>query len=213
MNIKKNILYLKIALKTRGCAFFKTLYYSIKYNGIIIIYPKTQIHISKSATLKVNGRLYINRYWNIGPTRETQFFMADNTTLTVNGNFSFYEGCEVTLATGSSLSLQNGYLNDNSTIVCSSEISIGNNTMISNSVIIQDSDFHAIVREGFKKTAPIKIGDNVWIGVRSVILKGVSIGDGCVVAAGSVVNKSLKEKVLAGGVPCKVIRENIEWGK
>lgn len=52
----------------------------------------------------------------------------------------------------------------------------------------------------------IVIGDDVWIGMDSIIMGGVTIGDGAVVAAGSVVTKSIPANVLAGGVPAKVIK-------
>ena len=54
---------------------------------------------------------------------------------------------------------------------------------------------------------PIKIGNNVWIGGGTKIVGGVSIGDNTVIAAGSVVTKSIPANVLAGGNPCKVIRK------
>ena len=58
-------------------------------------------------------------------------------------------------------------------------------------------------------SAPITIGDDVWIGVNAVILKGVSIGDGAIVAAGSVVNKPVDAHTIVGGVPAKFIRSRL----
>lgn len=55
---------------------------------------------------------------------------------------------------------------------------------------------------------PITIGKNVWIGSKSVILQGVSIGDNCVVAVGAVVTKSFGDNLIIGGVPAKVIKKN-----
>jgi len=55
--------------------------------------------------------------------------------------------------------------------------------------------------------APIVIEDNVWIGTRAIILKGVTIGEGSVVGAGAVVTRSVPPGVLVGGVPARVIRE------
>ena len=53
---------------------------------------------------------------------------------------------------------------------------------------------------------PIIIGDNVWIGTGTIILPGVTIGDGAIVAAGSVVNKSVPENCIYGGNPAELIR-------
>ena len=77
--------------------------------------------------------------------------------------------------------------------------------------MIRDSDNHTIVRDGYTPTAPIKIGNHVWIGVNCTILKGVTIGDGAIIAAGSVVTKDVPAHSLVGGVPAKVIRTDVEW--
>jgi acetyltransferase-like isoleucine patch superfamily enzyme len=73
--------------------------------------------------------------------------------------------------------------------------------------MVIDTDFHAVGDIfGTAKTAPIVIGDNVWIAAHVVILKGVTIGDNAVVAAGSVVTKDVPAGTLVGGAPAKVIR-------
>jgi acetyltransferase-like isoleucine patch superfamily enzyme len=56
------------------------------------------------------------------------------------------------------------------------------------------------------KTAPVKIGDNVWIGMNAVILKGVTIGDNSVVAAGAVVTKSIAPNTIVAGNPAVVVK-------
>ena len=64
------------------------------------------------------------------------------------------------------------------------------------------------VRKDFStlRSVPIKIGNDVWIGCNSIILKGVTIGDGAIVAAGSVVTKDVPDYAVVGGAPAKVIR-------
>lgn len=61
-------------------------------------------------------------------------------------------------------------------------------------------------RAGPGRSRPIAVGNGTWIGAAAVILGGVVIGSGCVVAAGSVVTESFGDDVLLGGVPAKVIR-------
>ena len=58
---------------------------------------------------------------------------------------------------------------------------------------------------------PITIGENVWIGCRALILKGVTIGDGAVVAAGAVVTKDVPANCVVAGNPAKIIKENVVW--
>lgn len=94
--------------------------------------------------------------------------------------------------------------------VANNSITIGNDCLIGTMVEILDSDFHEIDpqkrRNGNGKTDPVEIGDNVWIGERCIILKGVKIGDNSIIAPMSVVTKSIPANVIAGGVPAKVIK-------
>ena len=90
------------------------------------------------------------------------------------------------------------------------KIDIGKNVIISERVVIRDSNNHKILKKDFKETAPIVIGDNVWIGLGATILSGVTIGDGAVIAAGAVVTKDVPPKALVAGVPATVKNTNIE---
>ena len=58
--------------------------------------------------------------------------------------------------------------------------------------------------------APIKIGNDVWIGAKAMILKGVTIGDGAIIAAGSIVTKNVESNAVYGGMPAKKISERKE---
>ena len=89
-------------------------------------------------------------------------------------------------------------------------IEIGDNTLISWDCCIIDRDYHKFGGNNEIKR-PVKIGNNVWVGCRCLIMKGVTIGDGAVIAAGSVVTKDIPAGSLAGGNPAKIIRENITW--
>lgn len=135
--------------------------------------------------------------------------MGENSKLKVNGNFSFFSGCRVGVLKGATLSLGNGYMNFDSKIYCYNNIKIGDKVYISEGVTIIDSDVHSISNKN--SSAPITIGNNVWIGINVTILKGVTIGDGVVIGAGSVVTKSIPARCLAVGNPAKVIKENVEW--
>lgn len=86
-------------------------------------------------------------------------------------------------------------------------VQIGENVRIAPYTIILDSDFHDI-KDHFSTGAvkPIIIEDNVWIATRSTILKGVRIGKGSVIAAGSVVTKDVPPNCVAAGVPARVIK-------
>ena len=78
-------------------------------------------------------------------------------------------------------------------------------------VCIRSYDGHTIEEEGYKIAAPIKIGKHVWIGQGATILKGVTIGDGAIIASGALVTKDVPAHAIVGGVPAKVIKENVKW--
>ncbi|BAU54900.1 Maltose O-acetyltransferase [Mucilaginibacter gotjawali] len=102
---------------------------------------------------------------------------------------------------------ENTFINTGTIITSRKHIQIGKNCQIANQVIMMDDDFHDVtVRESKSGKDNIIIGDNVWIATRAVILKGVTIGEGAVVAAGSVVTKDVPAYTLVGGVPAKFIK-------
>lgn len=102
-------------------------------------------------------------------------------------------------------------ISNNLSIIAMKSVEIGGRCQIGDLVSIFDCDFHEIeptARLGSHGSIePVVIGTNVWLGSRVMILKGVSIGENTVVAAGSVVTKSLPANVVAAGIPAKVIRE------
>lgn len=107
-------------------------------------------------------------------------------------------------------------LGDNSGIGRDAEldcgITIGNNVMMGPCVkmFVKNHNFSRIDipmnSQGESPVMPIVIGDDVWIGANVIILPGVSIGNGCVIGAGSVVTKSVPEYSVVGGNPAKIIR-------
>lgn len=93
-------------------------------------------------------------------------------------------------------------------IAAKSSIILGKNVRIGPYTIIMDSDFHDIQEHSVEgKSEPIVIGDNTWIASRVIILKGVTIGEGCVIAAGAVVTKNVPPYSMVAGVPAVVIKK------
>ena len=90
-------------------------------------------------------------------------------------------------------------------IGCFSEVVIGNNVRCGANTLITDSDWHPEDNRS-SINRPIFIGNNVWLGVNVSVLKGVKIGENSVIGAGSIVTHDIPDNVIAGGVPCKVIR-------
>ena len=98
-----------------------------------------------------------------------------------------------------------------SVITCAEKIIIGKNVLIGYNCYISDTDNHVIDpilrHTGKAETAPIDIGDNVWLGANVVVLKGVSIGANSVIGANSLVLSSIPSNVIAIGNPCRVIKK------
>jgi acetyltransferase-like isoleucine patch superfamily enzyme len=97
-------------------------------------------------------------------------------------------------------------------IVCEQSITIGHRVMMGANSLIIDTDFHPLdPQERYQKptngkTAPIIIEDDVFIGMYSIILKGVTIGQGSVIGAGSVITRDVPPQTIVAGNPAKVIR-------
>ena len=163
-----------------------------------------------TSKIKVKEKLGIGRQIGYTGRLKTIFIMEDNSELIVNGKFYIYTGCKIVVRNGAKLELGNkSFINVDSKIYCKDNIKIGNNTFIGEEVIIRDTDEHCINESC--NTKPIIIGNNVWIGMRSIILKGITIGDGAVIASGSIVTKNVPPNTLVGGNPAKIIKENITW--
>ena len=85
---------------------------------------------------------------------------------------------------------------------------IGARSLLGHDVVLATLNHDlAVSRRGETIPAPIRIGEDVWIGAKAVVLAGVTIGDGAVVAAGAVVTKDVPARTVVGGVPTKVIRK------
>lgn len=114
---------------------------------------------------------------------------------------------------GAELKIGDNVKLSNSSIYCATSISIGNNVMIGGSCKIWDTDFHPLDPEIRRKTPnenyktkPIVIEDDAFIGGFSIILKGVTIGKGAVVGAGSVVTKDIPAGEVWAGNPAGKVK-------
>lgn len=113
---------------------------------------------------------------------------------------------EISCASGAKLILGNNvFLNQGVRIACTTEVTIGDNALIGDESVILDNDYHGAAGAP-AKAAPVRIEPDVWLGTRVIVLRGVTIGEGSVVGAGSVVTRSIPPAVFAAGVPARVIK-------
>ena len=194
---------------------FKTLYHNYKCrlrSLPILIYPEVHFVVGSNAKIRHKaGRLKLGCRWSVGRFKQSEFVIADNGILEINDDFDIFTGCSIIIDSGAKLSLGKGGLNLGARVAAFNNISIGDNSFISENVTIRDSDNHPLVSGSEDYSAPIVIGNNVFIGINVTILKGVTICDGAVVAANSLVNKSIPPNTMVGGVPAQIIKENITW--
>ncbi|MDD2706499.1 MAG: DapH/DapD/GlmU-related protein [Verrucomicrobiae bacterium] len=138
---------------------------------------------------------------------------------------SVYSGCSFAVKGQGRCVVGDHTLCNGAVIMCEEEVVIGNYCLISWNVGIADSDFHPLDPEQRKRdclvlnpylateprppipTKPVRIADNVWIGMGAIILKGVTIGENSVVGAGAVVAQDVPANVVVAGNPARVVKQ------
>jgi len=152
--------------------------------------------------IKTKGRNYFDRL-EITINPKARFLLGAHNI--------FDRSCFVEVIDGKFEIGNRNYFNRNVRIVSMDKISIGHDCLIADSVHIYDHNHRfddlsqPISKQGYT-TAPIKIGDNVWIGTKATILKGVTIGDGAIIGAHAVVTRDVPANAIVVGNPGKVIK-------
>lgn len=144
-----------------------------------------------------------------------QVSIGNHVTFNSYGDQSWNSKCKLIVLSGASLSIGEGSGMNGVMIYCSREIRIGRNVKIGGGTRISDSNHHSLdykvrrTKEDSKcaKSIPIVIGDDAFIGANCYIGKGVKIGDRSIVAAGSVVEKSIPADEVWGGNPARCIKK------
>lgn len=206
--VLKNILAVKL------CNYFINSVFAGKRgaNSFIMAWGNFAYRAEENVIVNIeNGQLHLNKRFSIPDKNSGVLKMMKNSTLNVSSSFDIYSGCQIAVMENAELNLGSGYINYNCKIRCYDKITIGDHVALSENLTILDSDSHEILGSTNNKTSPIRIGNHVWIGVNVTILKGVTIGDGCIIAAGAVVNRDIPPYCLAGGVPARVLKENVRW--
>lgn len=121
-------------------------------------------------------------------------------------------GCNIEIKKGGVFTLHTGAANVGLSIMCHKEVTIGEGVRIGRNVSIRDwNGPHVIVSERYRNHGPVRIGNRVWLCSGCTILPGVTIGEGSVIAANSVVTKDVPPHTLVGGNPARVIKTDIKW--
>lgn len=142
--------------------------------------------------------------------RNVECISTDKGQIMIGNNVSICSGAKIACLGGNISIGDNVHIGENTIIVCRNSIEIGKDTLIAEYVVIRDQDHsidtRPINKAGFK-TTPIIIGEDVWLGAKSTILRGSIIENGAVIGAHSLVNKKIKAYTLAVGTPAKEIKK------
>ena len=209
----KNIIQRIKDLRFNKFNIFLKLFFNSNTVGKLTVNNPTALNFQKNSKIQIakNAQFLLNKKWSKNDYFPSLLFLGENAKIFINGTFSIYSGSRIYVNKNAELILGSGFINNNLNLSCFNKIEIGNQVAISENVSIRDSDNHQILNSTNEISLPIKIGNKVWIGMNVTILKGVEIGDGAIIAAGSVVTRNIASKCLAAGVPAKIIKTNVEW--
>lgn len=174
--------------------------------------------------MRLSRHMLLDEKAVIHPAASVQNIRKQRQAIRVGAN-THLKGELLTFAHGGEISIgEYCYIGEQSHIWSSAQISIGDRVLIAHNVNIFDSQTHPlnptqrhqhyreIITSGHPAKidlgeSPIRIGNDVWIGCLSIVLRGVTIGEGAIVGAGSVVSKDVPAFTIVAGNPARVIRQ------
>lgn len=185
--------------------YFRNHYSCICYTGLMYL-------ISKIKRIRIGRKC---RFWgktNISRFPGSYIFIGDYCNFASSSHINFRginHNCILQTGTSNAKIIIGNYCGfSGCSVVSDNEVIFGNEVLVGTGVIIGDRDDHKSIYNTPSK--PVIIGNNVWIGMNSIILKGVRIGDNTIIGAGSVVTKDIPSNVIAAGNPCVVKKERIK---
>ncbi|HEX4093110.1 MAG TPA: acyltransferase [Trebonia sp.] len=192
----------------------RSLYLSIRSGGQFIVLRGTRIGLGPGARIEVprGCRVFVGEHIG-GGTASVD--LRRNAVLSFHGSgrVSIARGARLLVLDDARLEIWNGTtINYNATVTCFKHISIAENAGISWNVNILDGNGHELVVDGVPRppTQPTRIGAGTWIGTGATIL-AARVGDGALVAAGSVVIADVPDRAAVAGVPARVIGKGVSW--
>ena len=151
----------------------------------------------KNVTIKYygsNNRVIIHKNAKIQDV--TFWFEGDNNLIEIGAGTTFHGKCQLAACEGT-------------------KITIGNDCMFSHDIYVRTTDSHSILDcngNRINLAKDIIIGNHVWIGMQSLILKGTTIPDGCIAGARSIISSTIiPTNSIIVGSPAKVIKEDVSW--
>ncbi|WP_226645110.1 acyltransferase [Microbulbifer variabilis] len=185
----------------------------------------TSIEALESGKLKVSikrhgGKKLVNNFHlNLASANGVISIFVGNDGSSVSFGEGSYGSYDIRLWRGGKVSVGDGTSSNGTMIVCdNSGFITGSDCMFSGGVLVQTADQHGVIDLSSGEIvndiySEIVLGDHVWLGRNSTLMPGVEVGSGSIVGAGSIVTKSLEDKVIAAGVPARVVRKSATWSR
>lgn len=205
--------------KVRSYVFcFRHLPYQQAKLCPILLHWRTKVNVSKEASIKIeNPHTYGIRIGIWGGSyglvnRTTVFQLFDEASVCFYGTASFSKGTHVLVRGNGELSVGDKFFcNANCDILCNKSITFGYDNLLGWNITLLDSDGHNtyVGNSKQKSMKPIVLGEHVWVGANSTILKGVSLAAHTIIPYGSVIYKGNEEKSVV--FQNKILKTGIEW--
>lgn len=168
----------------------------------MIIAISGRIALARSGFSYTSGKIYVARHVRMRAT--------DGGTASIAAGVAIDRFADITVQYGHLEIGPRSYIGQFTVICAQDKIAIGSDCLIAEHVSIRDQDHRfelglTTAKSGFT-TAPIRIGNNVWIGAKAMITKGVTVGDNSVVGANSVVTHDVPPNTVVAGIPARILR-------
>lgn len=204
-----------------GISIFQFIYLNFisrkverKGKGYLIPYRHAVIEMNKKSRIILHDANFSVNYFKPRASRaEAYVRLAEGAILEILGSVQLCYGATIEVKKDAKITIGQAYINSGAVILAAQSISIGKEVLISRNVMIYDSDHHPIIDENdhqLNPPKPVVVEDHVWIGLRCILLRGSRIGEGAMIAAGSVVGGKIKAGTMASGNPARSYSE-IRW--
>lgn len=182
--------------------------------GFLKPYKHSSLDLEKGAKIILHdGNFIVNYYLPKHSKAEAYVRMSEGAKLEIFGRASLCYKATIEIKKDAAVTIGSAYINSGAVILAAKEINIGKEVLISREVFIYDSDHHPLLDDNGNQTNPprsVTIGDHVWIGLKSTIIRGSKIGNGAIISAGSLVAGKIRPGTMAVGSPARSALE-VKW--
>lgn len=196
-------------------SILRSLYYSARYGGQIVVFRGTRIRMDRGARISVPRGCRVTLGTNYTAGKPCSLDLRRNARLTIHGRgrVSIARGARILILEGAHVEIgHESVINYDAVITCFEHIKLEPRVGISWNANVFDGNLHELVVDGVPRprTKPVHIGNHAWIGSGATVL-GAKVGAEAIVGAASVVVSDIPARALAVGNPARVISKDVYW--